>query len=394
MTLTLDIVDDVAGIDRIETEWASFLSGRAEGHTVHHHPSIFRAFLATEQGRSTPLVLVVRDADDGDSICALGCFFVWRGAFELTASVVTLFSLPSRTLKLVGDRIVFARDADATACALRIVRALSTLGEHYDLIHLAELALPNPLASAIDRAPAGLREVVVRKRREHVYEHTMFEDRAGYDRWLGSKRRNTIKRNTRRWRDNEAKSRGCLRVVRDVADAPRFATAVARVRRETWQAKTYGIDEATLGPDYVRFLEAFASRGWLRSYLMERHDGTPVAFIIGFQGYDTYHYVDIGFDAAHRKDHPGVAATYLMMEDLYEHDPPARVDFGYGDNRYKRAVCNTTYVSRPMHLTGRRRWRAAFGAQRFLDDAARRARALVARAGLEDRVRDILKHRS
>jgi CelD/BcsL family acetyltransferase involved in cellulose biosynthesis len=43
-----------------------------------------------------------------------------------------------------------------------------------------------------------------------------------------------------------------------------------------------------------------------------------------------------GYDPALARFSPGTVATYLVIEDLFRHNPPNRLSFGYGNQEYKR----------------------------------------------------------
>src|SRR5262249_35857972 len=94
-------------------------------------------------------------------------------------------------------------------------------------------------------------------------------------------------------------------------------------------------------------------RGLLRSYVLTA--GTqPCAFVLGYQGRETFHHVQIGYDPSFAGYSPGSVLHYLLFEDLILHRPPRWVSFGYGDSEYKRMFGNVHFEEAIVLLVNRR----------------------------------------
>ncbi len=78
-----------------------------------------------------------------------------------------------------------------------------------------------------------------------------------------------------------------------------------------------------------------AESSMLRCYLLYMRED-PVAFIRGYQYEGTYYYEEIGFDKDFRHLEPGTGLNFFVLQDLFSHDKPQRLDFGFGENDYKR----------------------------------------------------------
>lgn len=154
---------------------------------------------------------------------------------------------------------------------------------------------------------------------------------------MGKKGRYNLRRTVRLLREHGGGSLECERVTSadQIAD---FLPAAAEVSAATWQRRVLGsrIENSAAQAESLRDL---AERRLLRAYLL-RCGGRPVAFAIGYQFEQVFHYVEVGFDQSFASFSPGTALLYLIVEDLFRHDSPAILNFGIGDAPYKRRFSN------------------------------------------------------
>ncbi|WP_437679060.1 GNAT family N-acetyltransferase [Sorangium sp. So ce131] len=123
-------------------------------------------------------------------------------------------------------------------------------------------------------------------------------------------------------------------------DVPSFIKLAQRVSALSWQGRNLG---HSITPEaYLRKLKTTATHGWLRSYVLQNGD-TPVAFVLGLLGEGTFYYERAGYDPAWAAYHPGNVLLYMILEDLCADGAPKTVDFGSGDNEYKRMFSTRTY---------------------------------------------------
>ena len=134
----------------------------------------------------------------------------------------------------------------------------------------------------------------------------------------------------------QLREKGELRLQRISApeDVPEFLHAGGDVARASWQASEadYLIKEA---PEWSAHLSDLAVRGLLRSYLLWCGPA-PCAYALGFQGEGSYQACFIGYDSSMAKFSPGIVMLTMMIEDLVRHDPTGKLNFGEGEDEYKR----------------------------------------------------------
>jgi CelD/BcsL family acetyltransferase involved in cellulose biosynthesis len=157
---------------------------------------------------------------------------------------------------------------------------------------------------------------------------------ASFEEYLASmstKSRFNLRRQVRRLeQSDDLEIKRCLRSD-EVAE---FFNDARIVNKLSWQYRNLGF-RLHERESLERQLEELANRGVLRSYVL-RYGGRPCAFVIGYQYRDVFHYAEVGFDSNLGKWSPGTVLLFLIIQDLYRHNPPAILNFGVGDATYKR----------------------------------------------------------
>ena len=133
-----------------------------------------------------------------------------------------------------------------------------------------------------------------------------------------------------------AEHAGTVRLHRyqDESDVDAFVAAASHISAKSWQHNVLGPrveDSRAQRRTYV----SLARRGLFRSYVLYAGD-RPVAFGVGCQGDEVYHYNEMGYDAELINFSPGAVLLYMLIEDLVLHQPARFLNFGVGDADYKR----------------------------------------------------------
>src|ERR1700678_1712761 len=147
----------------------------------------------------------------------------------------------------------------------------------------------------------------------------------GYLKRFSSKARKNRLRELRTLRE-----RGPLTLLRvsQPSELDAFLEAARDISRKTWQFKRFGRVLAARDPETVRGeLQFLAERGWLRSYVLKCH-GVPCSFILGHQYASSFYAESVGVDDAWRSYSVGTVIMLLVVENLFEEEPPEFYDFG------------------------------------------------------------------
>jgi CelD/BcsL family acetyltransferase involved in cellulose biosynthesis len=117
-----------------------------------------------------------------------------------------------------------------------------------------------------------------------------------------------------------------------------FHDAVTAVSQDSWQGRAAIPEAYAVVKDRLPF-EDLARRGLVRSYVLEC-GGEPVAFVLGYQFGDIFHYAEIAYRQSVQRFSPGPTLLYMLIRDLVEHRRRRIVNFGIGDAPYKREFGN------------------------------------------------------
>ncbi|MBI5759812.1 MAG: GNAT family N-acetyltransferase [Planctomycetales bacterium] len=82
-----------------------------------------------------------------------------------------------------------------------------------------------------------------------------------------------------------------------------------------------------------------ADHRWLRSYVLIV-DGTPAAYVIGYQNRDGYRIKELKCDPRFADRSPEVVIVYRLLQDLIKHETPQIVDLGWGNSDFQRLYGN------------------------------------------------------
>jgi hypothetical protein len=186
-----------------------------------------------------------------------------------------------------------------------------------------------------------------------LHEHRWAELPATFEQFLQGmprKNRHEFRRHQKRLASDfpgKVKFR-CYRHEHEVDELARAA--------ETISAKTY---QRALGVGFqpsaevLDYLRAMARKDGMRGcalYVEEQ----PCAYFIGVQTKDSFHGNFMGFDPQFGKYSPGLLVLMHSIEHCFDPDSRAtRIDFGWGDRRYKRVICNQSRQDGPMYLYSR-----------------------------------------
>jgi hypothetical protein len=357
-----------------------------------HHPRFILSFLEREQGKSALSLLLLRSRG---RLVALAPFYVRQAHWSLRFSVLRLVNLRARVLKCFGDQFAFARSVTPGEVVRAAFAELSKKAADFDYLSLEEVILPSPLVDAFpDGNPFSGFRLFPLRREEKAHVHALFESFEAYEKSIGSKRRNDMRRNSRAYRNQDGTILGRLDRITSPEQVGTFLDDVNRIYHNAWQSRITGHGPRNRSAEQ-QFYRAMARAGWLRCYLLRNLDGEAVAFVTGFQYRDRLTLEDIGYDLAARDTHPGVAMMYFMLRDLYRGaNKPSILDLGYGDSRYKAALATDSRRARAYAVVRRPLFRALMSAQHVADSVETRVRQRIHAAGWETRVRGWLKRGS
>lgn len=385
---SVSLVDDADALARLTPAWERMVEEGASGASPLNDPRVIAATLASQPALAPRLAVVRR----GERIVCVAPFYVQDGRFPLSFSVWRVAAPKARLLRLFGEEVVFAPDADRQESLDLVFGAIQQRRRDFDFVWIDGLRQEEELAAVGASLPAaaarcGMETFVLRREVNHRVRLAATADE--YAATLGSSTRQNLRRSMRRFFEA---SDARFAVVSTVEETPRLLEWMAQIDANSWQGKTFARPNR-VGGAYGRLVEAVAERGWLRSYVLLKGD-EPVAFEHGFLHNGTYFGQECAYDSRWSSAGPGSLVIFHALQDLITSCGARLVDFGVGEAPYKRSFGNETRVADVICCTRRGGWRRLVAAQKLLEVAERRGRQALTATGLDRVVRKWVKHKA
>jgi hypothetical protein len=281
----------------------------------------------------------------GDRMCGLVPFLRrdWSMPWHVGAWKVADF--PLSRLRLLGSMPTFPEDE--TAYDL-LFRELAKPNQGYDTVFLEDVPLDSYLWKYLQESPL-IRRSFLPYAPDAPSRRLLLRFDGTFEQYMGkfsSKHRKNLQREVRKLREGAL---GEMRLVRFEApeEVPGFLDAAFELSKRTYQWALY--QRGLSATELIRERAGFAAdNGWFRSYLLYCGERTG-AFILGFQYRGRFLLHEIGFDPELAKHSVGTVSLLLMIEDLFQFNPPTVLDFeSYG--KYKEALSTESYLQGKLYL--------------------------------------------
>jgi CelD/BcsL family acetyltransferase involved in cellulose biosynthesis len=214
-----------------------------------------------------------------------------------------------------------------------------------------------------------------------------------YDEWLKSlprKRRQNLSWQVRKF-NRSVEGPVTLWAVNSEENVCSYLDMLNRLYPVTWQAKNFGKWKRNRINE-IEYFTSVAQTGSLRAYMLM--DGNrAVAFLIGFQYAGTYYYEEIGYDPDYSHLGPGNVLNTLFIEDLYKTETPMLLDFGFGENTYKKVLSNLEVDADRLSLVKDKKWLLLNLGQRILLLFYSWVREMIKGFRVERWLKNIIKNR-
>ncbi len=325
---------------------------------------------------------------EGRELVGLAPFILRPFNWEARVAYRKVASFPVRMADLCGDRPLCPDDPEAYDL---LFRDAARHGLPFDMMYLEALPVDSGLHRAI-AALDGKRDAVWSYIPRPPQPHWLLQLKPDFEKYLMTfpgDRRGKLRRRVKKI-DKEAKQPVRVERVTTPAQVPGFLTQVEHVSSISWQGTRLQQVVKDAPAERAKMMR-HAERGWMRSYLLYVGDKC-IAFVIGEQESGIFYYDRIGYDPAWSQYAPGIVLFYKVVEDLHAHDAPAWLDFGTGDNSYKRLYGTESFDCVDVYLLRRSAYMgAARTVHRSLTAAEQAAREVIDRYGLRNKVMKILR---
>jgi hypothetical protein len=328
----------------LRREWEALLD-----HVHHLHRFMSSPAYFEHRRRINPegdLRLAVLRRRDGRvaGICPIDC---WRNALPFEVGKWSLGRLPLRSAVISGgepllppDPVLFRRLFDGLLDGL----------PWCDCLHVHSLPCQSYTHTFLYGEGRHSRNYYIYPREPEQRPWHVLELGASIDHFLKGKlkrTRNTLKRRVRKLREHAGGALECARIdTLDQVDA--FYEAAVHIAEQSWQfhnlARRPG--HTALTRENLRDL---ARMGALRAYLL-RCAAEPIAYLIAFQHEDVLLFEETAYAERLGRFSPGTVLYFLLLQDFYEHNPPAFIDHGTGEGPHKLIFSNALLHDLPVYL--------------------------------------------
>ncbi|GAB2555322.1 GNAT family N-acetyltransferase [Rhodanobacter koreensis] len=335
-------IDSVTALRGLRDELACLAEMPGAASSIVQHPD-WLLFELESRGSTASLHLVLA-RDDHGRIIGYAPFVVRQGITRVAFGAHQLPIYRGRLLRLLGAGVVaVSRDR---ASAESTIAAELQRDPTVRVIHIQETALPNSLATALSQGRQRFASIRSNLLDQLNWTIQPQESLAAYLTKLGSKRRNDL---TRRLR-NVYKKLGTEAQLR-IFDAPEqiddYCRLMNQVYARSWHAAALAIDWE-LPARRALFQQLARHRHMIGHVLML---GTrPIAYVHGYRLGGRYLLDDTGYDEEFAQLGVGSALVFQAIQDLLERYPGESIDFGYGDNQYKRVLADQNNPCGSLHV--------------------------------------------
>ncbi len=326
-------------------QWNDFLNTAS---TPHFYQDLEKILIEKQhRKRSNGLLVIV--ARKADKIVAVAPLLPERRPFKLELGLLKLASFKLRRHKVLGSGIVFAAQANQAECLKFLTQSLLQEKGRFDLLIVDELADKSALrTNSKSLSPYVVKPVNTAS--ETVRQLIMPESYDALMATYSGKKRSEQRRRARQMKKHFEDDMELKRIT-EPEQVKDFIRATQHIYDNSWKKGVLGTSPAFSETD-ISYIEQLAAKGWLRSYLLIGK-GEPIAYFANFVYRNNCFLEDLGYDNRFKRQGPGSVMIFLIIQDMYEHETPKMMDFGYGDNTYKRIFSNTSHLANESYIVKR-----------------------------------------
>jgi Acetyltransferase (GNAT) domain len=336
-------VESAAALHDLHDELAKLAERPGTTSSIVQHPDWLQFELDSRGAAAAPYVVIARNPDG--RVVGYAPFLAVRHPTRIAVGdrYITLYR--GRVLRLLGSCVV-ALPHERQQTENMIAEALAH--DHaIKVILIQETVLPNPLAHALSRASHGFASVPSNLLDQINWSIAPQPSVAVYVGNLGSRRKKLgyALRNVYKKLGKEAQ----LCIFEEPEQVDDYCRLMNQLYAKSWHATKQSIDWE-LPARRALFLTLARQQRLVGHLLML--GSRPIAYVHGYRLGGRYLFDSTGYDEEFAALGVGSALIFGSIQDLIERHPADTIDFGYGDNQYKRvlatdqAPCGSLYLVR------------------------------------------------
>lgn len=327
----------------LRSELVSLAEQPGAASSIVQHPDWLEFELASRGAAVAPHIIVVRHQDGSLAGYAPLLAGQHHARIALGARQLTLYR--GHALRLLGCGVV-ALPQEREKVESAVAEALMH-DNAVKVIQIQEAMLPNTLAQALSNTRSGYTGVATNLLPQVNWSISPQPSLAVYLAGLGPRRKKLgyAVRNVYKKLGKDAH----LRVFESPEQIDDYCSLMNELYAKSWHARARSIDWES-PPRRTLFSQLAAHQQFVGHMLILGQQ--PIAYVHGYRLGGRYLFDDTGYDDEFAALGVGSALIFQTIQDLIERYPSDIIDFGYGDNQYKRvlatdkASCGSLYLVR------------------------------------------------
>jgi hypothetical protein len=383
------IIIDNLNNESFLSEWNDALKSNPTGNSFFHNPVVIKNEIEKNKHLEKILFIVIKN---NNKIVSIAPMYIENRKVYIKLGIIKIFSTRLKSLKFFGNGIICFNKKLLGHSLDLIFSEISQRAASFDVIHFEYLHSPSEILTFIESnikkyslshskpSPVG----VIRQ----ILFPSTFDD---YIKSMEKKSRYKFKHPAKIFFD-EYKESATIEEITLPDQVDNFLSDLEKVYKKSWQAKALGSYERC-SEAQISWHKNIALNGWLRAFIL-KHNGIPIAFIRGFQYEGEYYYEEIGYDLQWSSFSVGNVLNHCLIERLFQENTPKKLDFGYGENEYKKTLSNSMLAAQPIYIFSKNSYGSyVLGAQKILNVMHFYIISQLKKYKLDSRIRKLLKKR-
>jgi CelD/BcsL family acetyltransferase involved in cellulose biosynthesis len=319
--------DQRSEVNTFLSEWQRLVEGQDNHYLQYQSPAWWEHLCATEQEHSIFVLRVMQ----GDKLIGVVPLQRKKEKICLLPSTSRFASICIPVVEVLGGQPLMPEDASLVA---RMFEFLFEQWAGISAVYFKSVPQTSKWYDLLVKVANDDKACFPLITREETFHYlTLPSSFDGFLQRFTKKKRYNLKRQLRLIEDAYT---GKLRLecITSTDGVDAFLEASSVVAAASWKeiSLTRTLEKNT--DNHAKYTDV-AKRGLFRSYVL-RDGERPVAYVLGYQWGDIYHYSDVAYAESESYLSPGIVLLFLIIRDLIESTSTRQINFGVCDADYKR----------------------------------------------------------
>jgi hypothetical protein len=332
----IELIETVDGLTDITNEWLDIINTQ-KAPFLNTHPDIILNLLSKNSINEKKCIVFVLKKNN--IIEAIAPCILFKSTFRFRLGLLKFGRFKQNKLTLIGSDLLYSPSSDKNNCVSAFMSHINQQ-KIMDIFSVDVVAEQSPLGLFLKNSSHW--SISHAATNNIVRQLLLPNSHDDYLKAMKRKVRYNIKRNVKQF--SEAFEGNIeLKVYEHENNVDELLEKVNIIFKKSWQSNVMGYYQRD-SEAQIESKKLQARNNWLKSYVLECNN-TPVAFVMGTQLNGYYDYEETGFDPEYASFSPGSVMTYLLIEELFKENKPEILNFGFGENVYKKIFGNHSFTA-------------------------------------------------